>query len=168
MGLDMYLYVEKYVPRLDYINTGSGITSRSNPAFEEIVNLVKAQDLLEPEGWSGMSVQVPVGYWRKFNAVHHYIVENHANGIDECQPIKLTRRDLQDLLDICESVFEHHKSSGGSTVMAETLLRTGSGFFFGSTDYDEWYYEGVKRTIDTLKRALNDKDDDYFTYQASW
>lgn len=62
--------------------------------------------------------------------------------------------------------------------VAEELLPTQSGFFFGSTDYDEWYLEGIKECKDQLDEAIADYEAeiangvseyaiDYY-YQASW
>ena len=38
---------------------------------------------------------------------------------------------------ICDKVLDDNS-------LAEELLPTRSGFFFGSTDYDEWYFEDIK------------------------
>jgi hypothetical protein len=49
------------------------------------------------------------------------------------------------------------------------LLPTASGFFFGNTDYDEYYWEVLKNTSERLKELLGE---DYkgwnFQYQSSW
>lgn len=58
------------------------------------------------------------------------------------------------------------------------LLPTQQGFFFGNTDYDEWYLQSVDDTIEILERTLEkhtalvaggakEYDIDY-EYQASW
>jgi hypothetical protein len=39
--------------------------------------------------------------------------------------------------------------------LAEELLPTANGFFFGSTDYDQWYYEDAKRTAEELGRIFD-------------
>ena len=51
---------------------------------------------------------------------------------------------------------------------ASKLLPSTSGFFFGSTDYDEWYFGNVQYTITLIENLLkvNDVMDVY--YQASW
>ncbi|MGX8696908.1 MAG: hypothetical protein ACSW8D_11015, partial [Prevotella sp.] len=36
--------------------------------------------------------------------------------------------------------------------LANELLPTQSGFFFGGCDYDQWYYEDVSRTVEELDR----------------
>jgi len=59
----------------------------------------------------------------------------------------------------------------GEVVMEETLP-TVSGFFFGGTEYDEWYYDSLGYTIDTIKDALiGVEDENYgvtFHYESSW
>ena len=62
--------------------------------------------------------------------------------------------------------------------VAEDLLPTQGGFFFGSTDYDEWYLEGIKDCKDQLDEAIADYEaeiangvksyDINYYYQASW
>jgi hypothetical protein len=53
--------------------------------------------------------------------------------------------------------------------LAEELLPTQEGFFFGSTEYDEWYMESVKETHDKLSVLLDKIPDGWsFKYQASW
>jgi len=54
----------------------------------------------------------------------------------------------------------------------EETLPTVSGFFFGGTEYDEWYYDSLGYTIDTIKDALiGVEDENYgvtFHYESSW
>ena len=54
--------------------------------------------------------------------------------------------------------------------VAEELLPTQSGFFFGSTFYDEWYVEDLKETVEKIKDILKDEDLDKYTmvYSAWW
>ena len=63
--------------------------------------------------------------------------------------------DLEDLIDRCDRVLENHS-------LAEDLLPTQGGFFFGSTDYDKWYFEDVKdcrRQMKKLLRGFNEETD---------
>ena len=44
--------------------------------------------------------------------------------------------------------------------VANELLPTEGGFFFGSTDYDDWYFEVVQEVTDKFTEILNDFDFD--------
>jgi hypothetical protein len=52
----------------------------------------------------------------------------------------------------------------------EKLLPTQSGFFFGSTEIDEYYWHDLRRTLDILNKAieLEEEHDCSISYQASW
>jgi len=67
-------------------------------------------------------------------------------------------------LDICETL---HKSK--DIELAKEKLPPASGFFFGSTEMDEGYWQDIENTIEILKRAIEAKNDGlYIYYQSSW
>lgn len=168
MGLDMYLYVEKYVPRMDYNRDVNGdLDSSVRPEFNIIVETLGVSNLIDADSWTGISVNVPVGYWRKANAIHNYIVETHADGRDECQEIGLSRDNLHTLREMCKLAIDGYNENH-STVFAEENLPTRSGFFFGGTEYDEWYFRDLQNTVDIIDRCLADESNDWFIYRASW
>ena len=168
MGLDMYLYVEKYVSRMNYDRKENGdLESSVRPEFMELVKSLGAENLIDEDSWTGLTVNVPVGYWRKANAIHNYIVETHADGVDECQEIGLSRDNLHTLREMCKLAVDGYEQND-STVFAEEHLPTRSGFFFGSTDFDEWYFQDLKSTIAIIDRCLADESNDWFIYRASW
>lgn len=104
-----------------------------------------------------------VAQWRKANAIHSYVVTKHAEGVDECQEIPLTIEDIAELNKVCKSVLENPKN-------AEYLLPTASGFFFGSTSYDEWYMQDLQDTVkmlDYIELMNRDWCHKYY-YEASW
>ena len=104
-----------------------------------------------------------IAYWRKANAIHGWII-NHTGAVDDCTPISLTKQDLYELRELCIKVLDVHTSD-----YAEEMLPPTSGFFFGSSTVDEWYWEDIKDTIDKLNTALTESvDDAMFEYQASW
>ena len=106
-------------------------------------------------------------YWRKANAVHRWFVENVQNNEDECKPHVVTREQLEDLLEDCMLVL----SNRGDDELAEQVLPTASGFFFGGTQYDDWYFDCLEYTIDKLKEVLENPsydDNTEFVYQSSW
>jgi len=152
MGLDMYLYKETYVKRWSHepkeiqynvtVKRGGKLTGIKN---DRIVKVVEE-----------------VGYWRKFNALHAWFVDNCQNGVDECQRTHVSIEKLENLLEILNRLVKDKK-------LAPELLPTATGFFFGSSDYDDWYWNNVKDTIKMLRKILNeDNSESYFYYQSSW
>ncbi len=99
-------------------------------------------------------------YWRKANAIHAYIVDNHADG-DDCTPIELYRDSIKELRNRCLDVLSDRS-------LAEKLLPTREGFFFGDVNYNEVYFEELERTEKELTEVLRDGTWNYLEYQASW
>lgn len=109
-------------------------------------------------------IVVTVMTWRKANAIHKWFVDNCTDdGEDNCHPIYITREELETLHGLCEAVIADNN-------LASEILPTKSGFFFGSTDYDEWYFGDIHATANGLKEILNNPiyQDCTFEYQASW
>jgi hypothetical protein len=154
MGLDMYLEARKYVSSYSDIS--------DYEAIKDMMGL-KTGDI--PEASSG-SVSVGVMYWRKVNSVHDWFVNNVQDGKDDCGQYYVSREKLVELMETCKKVVDNR----GDTAVAEELLPTASGFFFGDTDYEEYYYEGLLWTIEGLERILNNPAYDHmdFQYSSSW
>lgn len=122
-----------------------------------------------------------IGYWRKFNALHNYIVDNFADGVDECQEIPLTKENVVQILDDLNKTIEilstlnKIKSDDGHYYKYEVPeeielpLIPRSGCFFGSLAIDECYENYVKRAVDVFSMIVREwNDDDMVWYQASW
>lgn len=135
-------------------------------------------------------------YWRKANAIHNWFVENVQNGKDDCGDYYVTVEHLIELKNVCEEVLkvaivEYGKVYVGTTwdkngetknyedgkvianpEMVAELLPSTSGFFFGSTDYDSYYLDSVKSTLESLNKILSiDKKELErwdFSYHSSW
>jgi hypothetical protein len=154
MGLDMYLHATRYESNYGFQIAENG----ENETFKTILQTVGGY--VSPES-PLVEISLTIGYWRKVNAIHNWFVNELADGKDECQRIDVNRSELQQLSEICKAVLADHSS-------AEELLPTGSGFFFGGTEYDEWYFEGLKDTVAQIKEALALDSNWGFYYQASW
>jgi hypothetical protein len=103
-----------------------------------------------------------VSYWRKANAIHGWFMQ--FTDIDNCTPVPITKENLVDLRDTCAEVLRI-----GTVEAAEELLPPTAGFFFGSREVDEWYWQGIKNTIATLNDIIDTStDEEEFEYQASW
>ena len=62
-------------------------------------------------------------------------------------------------------IVEDGKFIEDSTV-AHELLPTAEGFFFGNTDYNEYYYDDLVSTKKIIEEALQSSDSHY--YHSSW
>lgn len=105
-----------------------------------------------------------VAYWRKANAIHKWFVDNVQDGEDDCQAHReLTKQDLETLRDLCVKVKDDPD-------MAKELLPRQEGFFFGDTNYDDWYFEDIDNTIGQLEELLADHDFANYRlyYVSSW
>lgn len=163
MGLDMYMFLKKSEYKSTYEQEYyKGLYPEEMKQFEEEIakrNFVSVD----------YEVSCQVAYWRKANAIHKWIVDNCADGRDECQEIYMPIDKLIELKDTCGDVLENHS-------LAKDLLPTCEGFFFGGQEYDEWYYRDVKYTYDILTKLINflnehsnDKKCKYWVaYEASW
>lgn len=74
MGLDMYLSGKK--------------------TFGGHWGSVRQEDGLPVE-----KIEVSLGYWRKHQLLHDYIVQTFANGVDNCEPIDLTVEQVNEIID---------------------------------------------------------------------
>ena len=154
MGLDMYLTGKRYMSKY------------FDPADSEKiakVNEIFGVDGIEDGDYGAQEVSFRVAYWRKANQIHKWFVDNCQDGVDECQETYLSREQLQDLVDVCKEVLANKKK-------AEELLPSTNGFFFGGTDYDDWYFGDLEYTVERIEKILKDpaleKCD--FYYQSSW
>ena len=57
----------------------------------------------------------------------------------------------------------------GTTLVSDDPLQPTAGFFFGSTEKDEWYYNDLLETLDIVDNALSHDSEQWeVIYQASW
>lgn len=161
MGLDHHLYKKTYVKNWDYYlpeeRTEITVSKNGNPTS------------IKPERIKYVTEELIV--WRKFNALHKWFVDNVQNGEDDCGEYYVTRKKLETLLSILKEVILLKPDEGG-TVDVEKLNRlfpTASGFFFGDTSYDGWYFQNVEETIEKLEAELaeDEGESDYY-YDSSW
>jgi len=187
MGLDMYLEKRnfvgnKYRKPADMVKIQTPKTEKDQSFSLHDIDAKKVSYIIEE-----------VGYWRKANAIHKWFVNNVQNGNDDCKQHYTHAEQLQELLNICEDIQENCKLidgevNNGYTVKdgkkifnkqkgkllskkdsqyADNLLPTEEGFFFGSTDYDEWYMDDIAETIQILTPLVKDTGADFY-YQSSW
>lgn len=152
MGLDMYLHRKYYVKNWEH-----------NPIEERFQVSVKQNGLkyagVDPK--KVCEVVEEIGYWRKANAVHQWFVDNTQGGDDNNgEESYVSREKLAKLLEIAQEILKDHSR-------APELLPTQEGFFFGSTDYDEWYFVDLESTVKIITEALKNPYGDIY-YRSSW
>jgi hypothetical protein len=153
MGLDMYMFrIDKETALPEYPNVRQGMFEPTSDEDKEILNTY----------WEATEQInfIDVAYWRKFNALHAWFVDECQDGIDECQYSEVTEEKLKELIELVDKSIKKKKP----------LLEPRGGFFFGSTDTDEYYWEDMKELQKELKRITEevDFDDDKLIYSSSW
>ena len=102
-----------------------------------------------------------IGYFRKVNFLMTFF-----NYEGNCEYKEIAKYELEDLVERCNAVLttpkKHRKEK------AEDLLPTQSGFFFGSTEYDQYYYDDVKEVRDWASGVLNDLKDEEMVLMYCW
>lgn len=164
MGLDMYLYAKKYV------SSGMEIDPEGN-AYEEIISVAGlSKSDLPIEEYGSLTISVKAMYWRKANAIHNWFVANVQDGEDNCREYEVGREQLRELRELCDKVLNDHS-------LASELLPTQAGFFFGSTEFDEYYFADLEDTRNAIDKLLDEKSPLnaktgfgawWFEYQSSW
>jgi hypothetical protein len=180
MGLDMYLYRKTYVKNWEHMTEDEKVKITLKGDRAKGIDVNKITEIVEE-----------VGYWRKANAIHKWFVDNVQNGDDDCKEHYVDEDKLKELLSLVNKVLQSTKLVDGkinngyhfnekgekvysiedgkvmeNTLIAEELLPTSEGFFFGNTDYDEMYYNDLLETKKILEDVLKVGGD--FYYHSSW
>jgi len=153
MGLDQYLYAKKYTSDSAIFNTIE--------EFDQLKEILGTDVAFLTERNPSISVEIKVGQWRKSNQIHKYFVDNCQDGRDDCREYYADREKLAELLSLCKQVLADKSK-------AEELLPVQEGFFFGDTEYDQWYYSDLTDTVEILENCLKMSNDWEFHYQSSW
>lgn len=156
MGLDMYLSKVYVLSNHSYGPTGE------KSVCEKICKNLGSSNMID----GCMTVKLPVAYWRKCNQIHQWFVQNCQGGTDDCNPHPVSREKLEELLLLVKKVLN-------GKLDADKALPTQSGCFFGSTEYDEYYRQDLKDTVEQLEAILNGDDDSnglfyHYEYRSSW
>ena len=99
-----------------------------------------------------------VAYFRKVNFLIPFF------GYEEnCSNIEIDKYQVEDLIEACKEVLANHDK-------ASFLLPTQEGFFFGSTDYDDWYFDDVQNVKEKFEEVLADfdRDEDILLMHCWW
>lgn len=160
---------------------------------KDVIEFYKSFNSADKYGYE--HIMEEVGYWRKANQIHNFFVENVQDGEDDCSyHNECTKEILEDLLDKCYKVLTGsimmigqvkngqqyvdgewvYCMEPGKVIInpevAEELLPSCRGFFFGSTEYDEYYMQDIEDTIKIIKNVLatTDFETQMLAYCSSW
>jgi hypothetical protein len=149
MGLDMYLEAKRY------LGFNGEIGSKVADQFLE----------LEGSGYQAKNVTIELGYWRKANAIHAWFVNNVQDGVDDCGEYFVENEKLIELRTLVEKVL-----AARTTDVALELLPTQSGFFYGDTSINEWYWDSLENTKEMLDKVLSTNFGSEWDiyYSSSW
>lgn len=153
MGLDMYMMKKLWVgEEFEHRNTKSNV-----------VITIEEKEFKVEDKISEISIQQ--AYWRKANAVHKWFVDNVQDGEDDCKSYPVDISDFRRLKELCEKTLESKTAE---------FLPPEKGFFFGSQEVDEYYFEDVEYTLKVCEeciRILEQEDNPLsvsFVYNSSW
>lgn len=153
MGLDQYLEKQTYVQQWEHQKPEEKI-------FITVKKGDKIHKRIKPERISYITEQVM--YWRKANAIHKWFTDNCYEGKENNgEEIYVSSENIKKLLDDIQAVLD-------DTSLAESILPTESGFFFGTTEYDEWYFDDLRKTKDCFENLLKEDPEAHYYYRASW
>lgn len=174
MGLDQYFYASKTLSAfkkkeklyIDYFNTLTHkdlVNERGLYIFDHWGDTQEIREVLStfPKLYGQVNdikmikkvgddyiISTEAMYWRKANQIQNWFVEVCQGGIDDnggFHPVGVNH--LMDLQERIDKVLANRS-------LAMNILPTTSGFFFGSTDYNEWYLYDLRETKKFLRKVL--------------
>ncbi len=162
MGLDMYLLA---IPKIKGVSLDefkwaerhlSRLAKEAPILYEKVKSYIKIG-----EPWVGLRTEV--AYWRKANHIHHWFVENVQEGEDDCRNYEVKPNQIEALYNLCDCIIK-------GDIRPWEGLPTMPGFFFGSLDYDSYYFHEIKRTHELLGRILESDffEQNYLIYLSDW
>ena len=98
-----------------------------------------------------------IAYFRKVNFLYAFFrdslnkEDSWESGVEYAT---ITKEQIEKLVENCKLVLQNHDR-------AEELLPTSSGFFFGSLEYNDYYFESVADVLKTFQEVLDEYDEDY-------
>lgn len=153
MGLDMNLY-----RRVD-VSDCMTMTGEKGERVEQVILNGQCDKTVGRS--TRYQITTNVCYWRKFNALHKYFNDHfNNNDNDNCVDMYMDIDDLRKLLlnlkDLREQIKQDKDGNVINKEVCEEVLPTQAGFFFGGTEYDEYYVEDIDYTIKRLSDIIED------------
>ena len=183
MGLDMYLegsfstraYVSPTDADYEAMREGEEVKVEKSRELKNALDAIGFENAPIQHQFNHFQYVFPICTWRKANAIHKFFVDEVQDGNDNCERHYVPRETLEELVDRITTILDI-KTPVAREMKAEELLPTDiEGCFFGSKEYDDWYYKDLEETKKILekvfeyeKNAEAGKCFDSFYYQSSW
>ena len=183
MGLDMYLegsfskraYVQPTDQQYTDMREGKEVTIEKSQALIDALEATGLQNAPIEHVFNHLTYVFPIITWRKANQIHKWFVDNVQEGNDNCERHYVSRENLETLLEHINTILNCGDPLNRKQVAKELLPTDIEGCFFGSEEYDDWYFknlEDTKKVLDKVfayeKIAEDGHHFDGFYYQSSW
>lgn len=101
-------------------------------------------------------------YYRKVNFLVDFFDRKLGTEVLNLSGVEVYRDDIELLKEYCGEVIKDHSK-------AKELLPTTTGFFFGSDEYNEYYFEDIKQVYEDCDKLLEEfdnlKDDEHIEFK---
>ena len=92
-----------------------------------------------------------IGYWRNFNTLHQYIIDNFADGVDDCQEIQLTKDNPVQILTFLNRAIY--------------VLSTSNNWNISTADS---YANNINKAIGIFSMVIREWDDDHVVWYLAF
>lgn len=163
MGLDMYLSARFYSSDYFRPKARDMLSAVLDMTIPGLVRPYRDEATMHT-----VEIELPVMYWRKANAIHSWFVREVQEGIDDCRIADVSTDKLRELRDLCVELLKDKNPE-----QAVEKLPPTDGFFFGSTNINEYFWGALQDTADALTKLLEQVDAGQlkgwdFYYRSSW
>lgn len=97
-------------------------------------------------------------YLRKANQIHGFFLEKGYDDNRQGEQ-RVRKQDVLELIDRIKQVLANHE-------LAPKLLPTTPGFFFGTYEYDDWYFEQLQDYLPDIEKLI--KPGAKYSYSVWW
>ncbi len=171
MGLDMYFEGTFSTRAFTERKFDDRRNAEIDPDFETTLESIGFENApIEFTNWNYYSVNIPIAYWRKVNCIHNWFVENVQGGNDNCDRSYVSDEKIKELVEEIDNILSEPDPKT-KLAKAEANLPNTTGCFFGSQEYDEWYWEDLadtKKYLEEMQDLFEDNGDTQFFYCSSW
>ncbi|HHD7898454.1 TPA: hypothetical protein ACOW36_002626 [Enterococcus faecalis] len=105
-----------------------------------------------------------IGYWRKANQIREFFASYAPEQSDINIEMLIVNEEM--LLELKQRIMLCLTERKEKT--SSELLPTSQGFFFGSTEYDDWYYQDLEISLPIIEKALTAIKDNKLVFYHEW